>query len=126
MRRTSLLLAAVALAACQDQPNPLQPSPAPSLALGAASAPSEVIPGRYMVVFTDDVPDAPGLARRLVAAAGGTLHYLYQYAIKGFAADLPDAAVAALERNPSVAYVEQDQAVHLVTTQTGATWGIDR
>src|SRR5205085_6012810 len=45
---------------------------------------------------------------------------------KGYAAMLPSAAVAALEADPRVQYVEQDGTVQASTTQTGATWGIDR
>jgi subtilisin family serine protease len=59
---------------------------------------------------------------------GGQINFIYSNAIKGFAATLPSAALAALSRNPSVAYIEQDTAVSLnaVITQTGATWGLDR
>lgn len=35
-------------------------------------------------------------------------------------------AVAALQADPDVAYIEQDQVVTANTTQTGATWGLDR
>ncbi|HEX2077291.1 MAG TPA: S8 family serine peptidase, partial [Longimicrobium sp.] len=85
---------------------------------------SQAIPDRYIVVFENDVRDAPGLTREMAGAHGGTLHYTYQHAIKGFAATLPAAAVEALRRNPNVAYVEQDQQVTL--SQVAAPWGIDR
>lgn len=42
------------------------------------------------------------------------------------ALDLSDQAVTALRADPSVAYVEADQIAHIVTDQTGATWGLDR
>jgi subtilisin family serine protease len=78
-------------------------------------------------VVLRDGADAPGLARQLTAAHGGTLRHTYQHAIRGFAASLPDAAVAALQQHPQVAYIEQDQPMHAIsTTQTNATWGIDR
>ena len=66
--------------------------------------------------------DAPGLARQLTAAHGGTMHHSYQHAIKGFAATLPEGAVSALRGNPNVAYVEQDQRVSAVV----GSWGLDR
>jgi subtilisin family serine protease len=118
---------AIGLAACSDVPSgPTLPAEAPAASRQAGRA-SEVIPNRYVVVFKRDVSDAPGLSRQLVAAHGGTMHHSYQHAIKGFAATLPEGAVAALRRNPNVAYVEQDKPVHLVqTTQPYATWGIDR
>jgi subtilisin family serine protease len=86
----------------------------------------DVIPGQYIVVFKDDVSDAPGAATRLVGKHGGTKRFTYTRAIKGFAAKLPDAAVEALRLDPSVAYIEQDQVMRAITVQTGATWGIDR
>ncbi|HEX7118003.1 MAG TPA: S8 family peptidase [Longimicrobiales bacterium] len=126
-----LILASLAvglgLAGCSDQPTgpgaETRAEPAPFFA--AASA-DDVIPDRYIVVFDGGVADAPGLARRLVAAQGGTLHFTYVHALKGFAATLPAQAVEAIRRNPNVAYVEQDQRVAIVATQTNATWGLDR
>ena len=114
---------AMGLAACADEP--VAPDLAPSRA-GQAQArkpAKEVIPDRYIVVFKDDVADAPGLARQLSAAHGGTVHYTYRHAIKGFAATLPAGAVEALKRNPNVKYVENDGRVQ--ATQA-ASWGLDR
>ena len=126
LMRSRHLFAAVAfslaLAACSDDPT------APDLAPGAppearqAGRARQVIPDRYVVVFNKDVSDAPGLARQLAAAHGGSVHHTYQHAIKGFSATLPAPAVEALRRNPRVAYVEQDQKVGLVA----ASWGLDR
>jgi subtilisin family serine protease len=115
----------IGLAACSDVPSgPAVPAEAPAEAravrqTGKAGQP---IPGRYVVVFKREVSDAPGLARQLAAAHGGTVHHTYQHAIKGFAASLSDGAVAALRRNPNVAYVEQDQRVSAVV----GSWGLDR
>jgi subtilisin family serine protease len=39
---------------------------------------------------------------------------------------MPAAAARRLAADPQVAWVEQDSAVHLTTTQNGATWGLDR
>lgn len=122
---TVALLAA--LAACADEPT------APRAPAAAADAPafgqvgSGAIPDRYIVVFKPGVADAPGLARRLVAAQGGTLHHPYQHAIQGFAATLPQGAVEALRRHPGVAYVEADQVVAAAQyTYIPGSWGLDR
>jgi subtilisin family serine protease len=56
----------------------------------------------------------------------GKLKHLYDKALKGFAAEISDADVSALADDPRVKYVEEDGVVSLGTTQTGATWGIDR
>jgi subtilisin family serine protease len=122
-----LLLSALGLAACQDSPNPT--APRPQLGGNAASISAQVgepIPGQYIVVFKDEVRDVPEAATRLIGQHGGTKRFTYTHALKGFSAQLPDAAVAALRRDPSVAYIEQDQVMRAITEQTGATWGIDR
>lgn len=114
------------LAACQDIPAPVAPGPLRSVAAAVASAKAAAVPGEYIVVFRDDVSDVPAAATRLIARHGGTKRFTYSRALKGFAAKLPDAAVAALRLDPTVAYVEQDQVMSLSVVQTGATWGIDR
>jgi subtilisin family serine protease len=116
----SLLL----LAACQDDSQPLGPTAEPSAP--AASRAAGAVPGQYIVVFRPSVSDVRAEAGRLAAKHGGRLTHVYSKALKGMALRLPDAAVAALRANPSVAYVEQDQVVHAFATQTNATWGLDR
>ena len=113
------------LSACRDESAPLAPAAdpaAPALATKAAKP----LPGRYIVVFRSGVTDVRGEAGKLAAKHAGTLKHVYTKALKGMALQLPDAAVAALRADPSVAYVEQDQEVHAIATETNATWGIDR
>ncbi|HEU4455319.1 MAG TPA: protease inhibitor I9 family protein, partial [Longimicrobium sp.] len=71
----------------------------------------EMIPGRFIVVFSSDVSDAPGLSRQLTSLHGGKLHHSYQHVLKGFAATLPPSAVEALRKDPRVAYVDPDRIV---------------
>ena len=122
MKRIAVGLLAAALAACSDVSTPVAPN-APLFSVGQAST---VIPGSYIVVFKNSVADPRGEAQRMLAQHGGSLRYVYTAALKGMAANLPDAAVAALRNNPNVAYIEPDQVVSLVATETNATWGIDR
>jgi len=82
--------------------------------------------GRYIVQFNDDVRDPQGLAIAMVNGNGGTLHYTYTRAIRGFAATLPPQAIAALARNPVIKLIEPDGIVTASATQTNATWGLDR
>lgn len=122
-----LLLVPFALAACADDPVGTAPAePRAEAASFSQGVDREAIPDQYIVVFRKGTSDAPGLARRLVQANGGTLRFTYQHAIKGFAAKLPAAAVTALHKNPNVAFVEQDQVVYALGTQSNATWGLDR
>lgn len=125
MRRTAYLLAATVLAvACQSEPHPTAPD-APRLEPRLSEQGGAQLQD-YIVVFRDDVSDPVGLAQSLVQANGGTLRFTYQFALKGFAASLPFQALEALQNNPNVAYVEEDQIVTIVGTQSGATWGLDR
>ena len=125
-RIASLALVALALAACSEDPtSPPTVSPAPNV-LSFSRSQSTPIAGRYIVVFKDDVQDVDGEADRIAARHAGTVKYKYATALKGLALELPDAEVAALRAEPSVAYVEQDQTMSISVTQSGATWGIDR
>ena len=117
----------LALAACGggDETGPSIPDSAvPTGALLRAARP---IPGRYLVVFRNEVQDdvdavADGLARRHGAAVAGTWHH----ALHGFAARMDEGQALAMLRDPRVAWIEEDGEVHADTTQTGATWGLDR
>jgi subtilisin family serine protease len=123
----ALLLAGAAAAGCADAPTtPDLPEPgiaAPAPLLSAV--PSQKVRDRYIVVFRDQTPDARGLAERLAAEHGGTLHHTYTHALRGFAATLRPAAVEALRRNPQVAFVEEDGIVKASGTQYNAPWGLD-
>ncbi|MBV9772474.1 MAG: S8 family peptidase [Gemmatimonadetes bacterium] len=126
MSKLALLGGFLLLAACQDSPAPLAPSDTPASSVAAAPAGGEPIPDQYIVVFKSGVADVPGLARQLTAAHGSSPRFVYQHALRGFSAHLSAQAAAALARNPNVAYVEQDQAVHAGDTQTAAPWDLDR
>lgn len=80
-----------------------------------------------IVVFQDNVAHPATEAIKLTAAVGARPTFTYSHALKGFAAKLPAAAVAALRANPNVRSVASDgEAMLADTTQTPATWGIDR
>jgi aqualysin 1 len=101
-----------------------QPVDLPAQAFGE----SQPIPGRYIVVFKDSVQNPAAEAANVMRGRGGQIHFTYSHAIKGFAATIPDAAYQAIRMNPNVEYIEQDQTVSLsaTTTQSNATWGLDR
>lgn len=94
--------------------------------LGADSP--NAISGRYIVVFKDSASSRAVEAAKASAlgTAGAKVHFTYEAALTGFAADLPEAALNGLRRNPNVAYIEVDQVVTIDATQSPATWGIDR
>jgi subtilisin family serine protease len=51
---------------------------------------------------------------------------VYTAALNGFAATLNAGQLNALQQNPNVESIEQDQEAQASTTQSSATWGIDR
>ena len=126
--RSLLALGALALgAACSESVTPPAASErtlAPTGVLRSSSA--EPRPGHYIVLFHDNVKDSPALSRALVAAHNGSLEYTYEHAVHGFSAALSASSAAVLANHPDVAHVEADQVVNAVTTQSGATWGLDR
>ena len=118
-----IAVAALALAACSDVPSPVAPGPSPSQSPAASRG--AAIAGRYIVVFREGT-NVDDESSRIASALGGKVTHRYRAALRGMAIELPDAAAAALARVPSVALVEQDQEMTATTTQTGATWGLDR
>lgn len=124
-RFLTALATAVALVGCQDATRPV---PATGARLATARAANQA-DGKYIVVFNDDVNDAPGLAKKLAGDHGAALRFTYTNAIKGMAvASLSDAQATALARNPHVKYLELDAPVELFTTVQSSppSWGTDR
>ena len=121
--RTLLLAgAALALAACSDDQSPtassrpIRQEPAP-----VVMAPANGIDGQYLVVLK------PGVGpRRLAEISDLEPEQVYTSALNGFSAKLTQGQLNSLRYDPSVAYIEQDQVYTINTTQSGATWGIDR
>jgi subtilisin family serine protease len=126
MRKYAVLASVMlAVAACQDSRSPVPTAVVP----GRANAAQDAVQNDYIVTFRDDESDPEGQANGLVKAHGGSLKHVYRYALKGFAvANLPDAALEALQRNPRIARIERDGIVTAdgSGSQSGATWGIDR
>jgi subtilisin family serine protease len=90
----------------------------------AAAAVSATTQGYIVVLKSGTNPSAVAAehAQRLGVAVG----FVYTHALAGYSAAVPAAALADLRADARVAYVEPDSTVSVDTTQTGATWGIDR
>jgi len=89
----------------------------------ASAAPSQT--GTWIVQLragVDPVTAAPGLARQ----HGGSVGFVYRYALNGFSFRGAATAAEALARNPQVAAIEANAEVWLDETQNNATWGLDR
>ena len=124
-----VLAAAIVLSACRDASAPSAPAEVASPHQALHGQPPRWIPGQYIVVFRDDGVDPHSRARALVGKHRAQLRRTYTAALKGMAVELPDSAVAALRKDPAVAYVEQNQEVSLAgepVIQLGAPLGLDR
>ncbi len=91
----------------------------------AGGAQARVIPGQYIVVLEPDSRSAV-VANAHARSAGARVLAVYGAALKGYTARLTPAQLAAVRADPRVAYVEADRTVSISTTQTNATWGLDR
>ena len=82
----------------------------------------------YVVVLNPDTVRSivPAVAGELARLHDGTVASVYQHALKGFAVQLTEKQAARLAADPRVAYVEPDQVIQAVATQSPATWGLDR
>jgi subtilisin family serine protease len=104
--------------AAATQPAAVAPLTAPS---------ASVVPGQYIVIFKDGVGDVATRARGLADANGGQVLETFDRALHGFSARMSAQAAEALQSDPSVAFVEADQAVTTAGgVQVGAPWGLDR
>jgi aqualysin 1 len=96
--------------------------------------PGRNVPGNYIVVLDQDATGAaadPGLAAAdadqvILSTTSGRVTQVYAHALHGFSAEMSEADAIALSDDPRVLYVEEDSVMEIVTTQSNATWGIDR
>jgi aqualysin 1 len=87
----------------------------------------------YIVVLEDwavgqmgENSAAKDIADNLAAIYNGKVKHVYKHAVSGFSIELAEADALALSEDARVKYVEEDGIIHGDTTQTGATWGLDR
>ena len=132
-RRLGAIAAAVVLVSCGGGGGDTASTDLQSARIADADAAAAAAAAgtRYIVKFKDEVA-APGARGRDIAAAhGAQVHFVFERAIKGFAATVPPAAVdaflRAMERDPDVDVVEPDGVMTgTQVVQSGATWGLDR
>jgi subtilisin family serine protease len=90
----------------------------------AAAAPASPLATYIVTLAPGSLPSQA--AQRAAAQLGGRVEHVYTAALTGYAVRLPAARADRLSELPSVVAVEQDQPVQLNTTQSPATWGLDR
>ena len=100
---------------------------------GGVKRKARAVPGEYIVTLQDWAAQprgensfAPNVAADMAAQHGGQVLAVYQHALLGFAARLPEHAAEALTHDPRVESVEEVGVVSASTTQTSPPWGLDR
>ncbi|HLO32542.1 MAG TPA: S8 family serine peptidase [Anaerolineales bacterium] len=122
LKRSSFILVALALAVSVTSAAAAK-GEAPILGADSSTA----IPGRYIIVFQPGTPAAEvSAAAENARGRGGQVDFVYEAALVGFAGSFPEPALAGLSHNPNVAFIEADQEITLDTSQSPATWGLDR
>ncbi|MGI9141340.1 MAG: S8 family serine peptidase, partial [Gemmatimonadaceae bacterium] len=111
-------MTAFAVAACADTPTTPMSAEIPA---NFSASGSDVIPGRFIVTLRDGASPA-GVARE----HGVAPDFVYTAALNGFAGSMSEAARSGLLRDARVSRVEPDGIARASTTQSGATWGLDR
>ena len=81
---------------------------------------------RYIVVLKSSVDNSGSVADQHKGRFGARVSRVYRHALKGYAARIPDHKVDDVRSDSRVAYVEPDRVARAYTTQTNATWGLDR
>lgn len=120
-QKLSLALASVVLVACAELPPTTPQAVESDQPASFAAGQSEAIPGRFIVTLREHASPAT-----VARDHGVTPDFVYTHVLNGFAGSMADAARDGLLRDARVARVEPDGIAYASTTQSGATWGIDR
>jgi subtilisin family serine protease len=122
-RSLALIGSMLALAACSDE-----------VTTPAAAPTDGALTGKYIVVYKDDSFGGARLAVSKAITEAAAQHriapkFVYSSALKGYAAELTEAQLAAVQADPRVDYVEPDAEVRLFAAGLQTTlysWGLDR
>jgi subtilisin len=80
---------------------------------GTPRASAQVVQDRYIVVLKDTVANATAEGQSMATQYGITLDYVYNAALKGFAAKVPAARLGALRRDARVAFITPDSVMSI-------------
>lgn len=116
------LAATLALGACSD----MSPTSAPDMPSGSSTSPIAPAGDEYIVILKS-TGDALGKSTMLAKAHGIEVDRLYQSAIDGFSATMPEAKADALRNDPGVELIERVQPMSIAQSSTAQVlpWGIN-
>jgi subtilisin family serine protease len=85
---------------------------------------ANAVDGSYIVVYKDS---SAAEAKTTAGSLGSKVTNQYSHALHGFAASISETQAKQLAADPDVAYVQQNQTVHVTTDQPNPpSWGLDR
>ena len=94
---------------------------------------ARAIPNQYIVVLDQDAGGKQGefaAAVRetdsLLSGLGRKADQVFAHAINGFSVQMTEQEALALSEDPRVAFVEEDQIMEALVTQSNPPWGLDR
>ncbi len=127
-RRVIAVVAAVALAAAIGCGTALPAEATPDTGRILHEDSPNAIDNSYIVTLKRSAGFQANSAegQRLAARYSATVEKTYGSVLNGYAVRVGAAGARSLAGDPAVAYVEQDQKVHLNTTQFNPPWGLDR
>src|SRR5688572_1002929 len=95
-------------------------------AVPASAAPGDNTAASFIVVLEPTVSQPGRVAAEQALRYGGDVDHVYRHALKGYVGTFTAGALAALRGDGRVVSIERDQVVAASTTQSPATWGLDR
>jgi subtilisin family serine protease len=95
-------------------------------AVPASAAQSDGPRASFIVVLKPSVAKASPVAAEHASSFGGEITHVYGHALKGYAGTFAEGKLGSLLADGRVASIERDGVMTTSTTQTGATWGLDR
>jgi subtilisin family serine protease len=116
-------------------PSPLVVDPSKETGVAAAR---DAVPEEYIILFKEEAfslstrttgrlgAEVASLGRALARKHGATRKAEWSHVVTGMGARMSAKAAAALAKDPRVALVEENGRVYANTTQSPATWGLDR
>jgi subtilisin family serine protease len=95
-------------------------------AVPASAAQGDGPRNTFIVVLADSVAHPGSVAAEHAQRFDGEVQHTYEHALKGYAGTFAEGQLGSLLADQRVVSIELDGEMTTSTTQTGATWGLDR
>jgi len=119
----SIALVVMSFSACTEPVATTPVVPPPTTGAAAVSGPDN---DSYIVLLAPSVRSIDDRTAEIARVHGGRVSHVFHNAVRGFSGHFTASQAAAIARRSDVALVEVDAPMHIVTTQTNPSWGLDR